>query len=332
MLNNTKRFRNLVCTFLGALVLLVGYGGIAAAESNWPSGTLNVIMHTKPGGTSDIFIRTLAKPLEPIIGQTVAVINAPGGGGANQMSRIKAAKPDGLTIGINTLSHFTGMLTNLKGTFSPDDFAWIATVQEDPIIYFVREDSNINSLQDLIKKAKENPNSVNVGGFGPVGSMQNIGTSMLETAADVKFNWVGFAATPDIITAVLGGHVDVGITNGGPLKPFFESNRVKGIAVLGEKRLAPPLDNIKTFGEQDVEVDTSWVQVRGVYGPKDIPMEVQQKISDAFHEAMKSEYYQNYRETTGVTDSWKGPEEYTRFVKKISATAEVQLKAAGIMK
>ncbi|PLY00748.1 MAG: tripartite tricarboxylate transporter substrate binding protein, partial [Desulfuromonas sp.] len=149
---------------------------------------------------------------------------------------------------------------------------------------------------------------------------------------DIKFNWVGFSSTPDIMTALLGGHVDVGITNGGPLKPFVESGRVKCIAVLGDKRLAPPLDKIKTFGEQGVEVDTSWVQVRGVYGPKGIPMELQQQIADAFHEAMKSESYQKYRESTGVTDSWMGPKEYTAFVKNISTTAEKQLKAAGIMK
>ena len=331
-LKSIRFSRNLIGVLIGALALTLSLGGVTFAETTWPSGPLNVIMHTKPGGTSDIFIRTLAKPLEPQIGQSVVVLNAPGGGGANQMSRIIKAKPDGLTLGINTLTHFTGMLTNLKGTFSPDDFSWIASVQEDPIIYFVRADSDINSLSDLIEKTRKNPNTVNMGGFGPVGSMQNLGTSMLETAADIKFNWVGFSSTPDIMTALLGGHVDVGITNGGPLKPFVESGRVKCIAVLGDKRLAPPLDKIKTFGEQGVEVDTSWVQVRGVYGPKGIPMELQQQIADAFHEAMKSESYQKYRESTGVTDSWMGPKEYTAFVKNISTTAEKQLKAAGIMK
>jgi tripartite-type tricarboxylate transporter receptor subunit TctC len=330
-LNSSRLSRNLIGVLVGALALTISLSGVAIADSTWPSEPLKVVMHTKPGGTSDIFIRTLAKPLEPAIGQPIVVLNSPGGGGANQMSRISSAKPDGLTVGINTLTHFTGMLTNLKGTFSPDDFSWIATVQEDPIIYFVRADSEINSLSDLIAKAKKNPETVNIGGFGPVGSMQNLGTSMLETAAEVKFNWVGFSSTPDIMTALLGGHVDVGITNGGPLKPFVESKRVKCIAVLGANRLAPPLDNIKTFGEQGVEVDTSWVQVRGVYGPKGIPMDVQQQIADAFHQAMKSESYQHYRETTGVTDSWMGPEEYTAFVKKISATAEKQLKAAGIV-
>jgi tripartite-type tricarboxylate transporter receptor subunit TctC len=327
-----NKSRKLFSSFVAAIAMVLIFSGSLFAASDWPTKSVNVLMHTKPGGTSDIFIRTLAQSLEPEIGQTLNIINAPGGGGATQMSRIAAATPDGYTIGINTLSHFTNMLTNLKGTFTPDDFSWIATVQEDPIIFFVKADSDIKSLDDLIKKAKENPGGVNIGGFGSIGSMQNIGSSMFENAAGIKLNWVAFNATPDIITSLLGDHIEVGITNGGPLKPFIESGRVRGIGVLGPSRLDKPLENILTFGEQGVDVDTSWVQVRGVYGPKGIPMEVQQKIADAFHKAMKAESYQKYRESTGVTDSWLGPKEYSAFVSKIMATAEKQLIAAGVVK
>lgn len=299
-------------------------------DAGWkPSGPVSVLMHTKPGGTSDIFIRTLAESLEPEIGQQIIVVNAPGAGGATQMARVRAAKPDGLTLGINTLTHFTGMLTNLKGTFSLDDFSWIASTQEDPIIFFVKSDSDIKTLGDLVAKAKANGGAVNIGGFGPVGSMQNIGMSMLEEATGVKFNWVGFDSTPDIMTSLLGGHVDVGVSNLGPTGPFFESNRIHGLGVLGDKRLAG-LPDVPTFAEQGVEVDTSWVQVRGVFGPKGIPMELQQKIADAFHKAMKAKTYQDYSHSTGVIDSWMGPEQYDKFVRQASKTAEKQLEAAGV--
>lgn len=303
----------------------------AAAETAWkPSGPVNVLMHTKPGGTADIFIRTLAQSLEPLIGQTIVVVNAPGAGGATQMARVSHAKPDGLTLGINTMSHFTSMLTNLKGTFSVDDFSWVASTQEDPIIYFARADSDIKTIGDLVAKAKANSGKINVGGFGPVGSMQHLGTSMLEKAAGIKLNWVGFDSTPDIMTALLGGHVDVGVSNLGPTAPFFESKRIIGLGVLGETRLEG-LPDLPTFGEQGFEVDTSWVQVRGLFGPKDMPLELQQKIADAFHEAMKAQSYQDYARNTGVVDSWMGPKEYNAFVRKVSDTAVKQLQAAGLL-
>ncbi len=315
---------------LTAATLAATAAAPALAEDNWPSGPLEVIMHTKPGGTSDIFIRTLAKSLEPAIGQDVVVINAPGGGGANQMSRISVAKPDGLTLGVNTLTHFTGMQTNLKGTFSPEDFSWIASVQEDPILFFVREDSPYKSFEEVIAAAKEDPESISIGGFGPVGSMQHIGMSMLENATGAKFNWIGYPSTPDILTALLGGHVDIGVSNLGPTAEYFESGRIRGLGVLADERLEGKPD-LPTFVEQGVDVSSDWIQVRGVFGPADMPIELQQKVADAFHEAMRAESYQNYARSTGVTDSWMGPAEYADFVSKITDVAVAQLTAAGVL-
>ncbi|NVK42853.1 MAG: tripartite tricarboxylate transporter substrate binding protein [Oceanospirillaceae bacterium] len=316
-------------TTVAAMTMFCGTEA-ALAESDWPTGPVNMIMHTKAGGSADVFIRTLAKSLEPEIGQQVVVINSPGGGGATQMTRIRAAKPDGLTLGVNTLTHFTGMLTNLKGTFSPDDFSWIASTQEDAILLFVKSDSDIKNLDDLVARARENDGQVNIGGFGPVGSMQSIGISMLEEAAGVKFNWVAFNSTPDIVAALLGGHVDVGVSNLGAVNSFFDAKRIAGLGVLGEERLSG-LPETPTFGEQGYEVDTSWLQVRGVFGPAGIPKDVQQKIADAFHKAMHSEDYQTYARNAGVVDSWMGPEEYTDFVKRVSGVAEKQLKTAGLI-
>lgn len=324
---NTGKLLSVAAIALSAAVAT----STAYAESDWPTGPVKMIMHTKAGGSADVFIRTLAKSLEPEIGQEIIVINLPGGGGASQMGRIRAADQDGLTLGINTLTHFTSMLTNLKGTFALDDFSWIASTQEDAIIFFVKENSDIKNIDDLIARARSNNESISIGGFGPIGSMQNIGMSMLAKSAGVNLKWVGFNATPDIISALLGGHVDVGISNLGALKSFFDADRIKGLGVLGEKRLSS-LPNVATITEQGYDVDNSWLQVRGVFGPANIPMETQQKIADAFHKAMQSDYYQQYARAAGVEDSLMGPEAYTAFVKNISKIAKVQLEEAGILK
>ncbi|SEO02486.1 tripartite tricarboxylate transporter substrate binding protein [Pseudomonas sp. NFACC39-1] len=319
--------RCLGATTLAAVTMFCGVD-VARAESNWPSGPVNMVMHTAAGGSADVFIRTLAKTLEPEIGQKVIVINAPGGGGAAQMTRVLSAKPDGLTLGVNTLSHFTSMLTNLKGTYAIDDFSWIASTQEDAILLFVKSGSDMKNLNDLVALAKANNGQVNVGGFGPAGSMQSIGITMLEKAAGVKFNWIAFNSTPDIVAALLGGHIDVGVSNLGAVSSFFDASRLVGLGVLGEERLTG-LPDVPTFGEQGYQVDTSWLQVRGVFGPADIPKQTQQKIADAIHKAMRSEEYQNYARNAGVVDSWMGPKEYTDFVKRVTDIAQTQLKAAG---
>lgn len=323
-------FKHAALGFAGAAVVAFGLTTVVQAEDSWkPEGPVSVVLHTKPGGGVDVFSRTLAKELEPLIGQTIVIANTPGGGGAAQMAKVRAAKPDGLTLGINTVTHFTGMLTNLKGTFSPDDFEWIALSQEDPIMFFAAKDSTLNDMKDLVALAKEKGGEVNIGGFGPVGSMQNIGMAMLEEAAGVKFNWVAFESTPDIIAAVLGGHVDVGVSNLGPALSFFEADRLKGLGVLGKKRLKS-LPDMQTFEEQGYDVDTSWIQVRGFFGPKGMPMELQQQIADAVHKAIATDSYQTYARAAGVEDSDYGPKEYSAFVKGLITVAEKQLAAAGM--
>lgn len=309
-----------------SLLSTAATGSLAVAgENDWPTGTVNFVMHTQAGGSADVFIRTLAETMESQIGEKIVVINSPGGGGATQMSRIRNAKPDGLTLGINTLSHFTGMLTNLNGVFELDDFDWIASAQEDVHIVFSRSETGIESVGELIEKAGNGSEKVSVGGFGPEGSTQNIAISMLENEADVEFEWIAYNGTPDIIAAVMGGHVDVGISNLSALKSFFDADRIQGVGVIAEERLEG-LPDVPTFAEQGVDVDTGWVQVRGVFGPAGIPVETQQQIADAFHEAMRSEHYMEYARNAGVTDSWMGPEEYTEFARRISEVAQGELE------
>lgn len=226
---NTAKLLNIATIALSAMVAT----SLVHAESVWSTSHLRMIMHTKAGGSAEVFIRTLVITLEPQIGQEIIAINSPNEGGASQMDRIRPTEPDGLTLGVNTLTHFTNMLTNLKGTFSKDDFSWIASTQEDAIIFFVRENSDIHNINDLVAKARKNNGNINIGGIGPIGPMQNIGMSMVENAADVKFKWVGFNATPDVIATLLGGHVDVGISNLGALKSFFDAGRIKGLGALG---------------------------------------------------------------------------------------------------
>ncbi|TJZ90917.1 tripartite tricarboxylate transporter substrate binding protein [Paracoccus gahaiensis] len=316
-----------------ALAATVALTGIPAmAQDTWqPEGPVRILMHTKPGGTADIFIRTLAATLEPAIGQPLVVENLPGAGGANQMNQIRRAEPDGLTLGINTVSHFTGMLTNLKGVFAPDNFSWIAAAQIDPILLFSSTESDIDTIEDLVALAKERGDGVvNIGGFGPVGSMQHIGISMFEKSAGIKLNWVAFEATPDILTALLGGHVDVGVSNLGPTLPFFESDRLEALAILGPDRLES-LPDTPTVNEAGYPVNTDWVQVRGLFGPADMDPALQTQIADAFQLAMQAESYQDYAAKSGVETPDMGPEDYSAFVQQLMTVAEENLREQNLL-
>jgi len=311
---------------------LLGTQAAAQAAEAWqPEGPVNLVLHTGPGGASDIFARTLARSLEPIIGQPLVMQNAQGGAGAVQMAQIARSQPDGLTLGVNTMSHFTAMLGNLSGTFSPDDFTWIAAFQFDPHIVMASPESSLTTLDEMVAKAKDVPGGqLTIGGYGSAGSVQHLAMSMLAEEAGFAINWVGFDSTPEVLTALMGGHVDAAISNPGPALPFLESDRVVGLGVLGHDRLEA-VPEVPIFAEQGYQTNPDWQQLRGLFGPGGMDPELTQQIADAFHQAQQDEEFRAFEAQSGVVSSDMGPEEYAAYVQQINDVAAATMRNVGLI-
>jgi tripartite-type tricarboxylate transporter receptor subunit TctC len=312
--------------------VLTGLACVAQAEesaADWPSKPIEIVVLNSPGGASDIFARHLARAAEPIFGQPVVVVNKPGGSGATQMNVVKSAKPDGYTIGVNTLSHFTALKTNLAGTFSKDDFDWISLLQEDSYLLFVNADSPYKTFGDLVSAVKAEGGAVNIGGFGAIGSTSNIATELVTNAAGIETNWISYKSSSDTVVAVLGGHVTVGSGNPGPIMEFLQAGRVRVLGVLANER-SPVLPDVPTFAEQGIAVGGDWSQVRGIFAPKGVPEDIQEKIADAMKIAIQDPEYLNYQTTSGIVSKFLGPVEYRAYVDRLDTLAQEGLAAAGI--
>ena len=312
----------------GAAMLCMLGAGAASAEEDFPSKPITIIAHTGAGSSTDIFARELARAAEPLLGQPIVIENRPGGSGAAQMSALKLAKPNGYTIGVNTLSHLTAMQTNLKGSFAWDDFSWIVLNQLDPYAIVVRSDSEYKTLKDLVEDAKKKGGTLNVGGFGTVGSAHNIAFNLFADAAGFKFNWVPFEGGSQAMTALLGGHIDVVNTNPGPMLQFAEANRVRPLGVLSKTRI-DSMPDTPTLAEAGYDLGTTWQQIRGIYGPKGIPMDIQKKLADAFLQAMKRPEFVKYMKASGQIAGDLGPEEYTAFIAEQNELAKTWLDKLG---
>ncbi|WP_425101957.1 tripartite tricarboxylate transporter substrate binding protein [Tropicibacter sp. S64] len=315
------------CVAAGVVVIATTSG--AEDATSWPSKTIEIVIPNGPGGPTDILARNLARAAEPVFGQEVVVINKPGGGGATQMTIVKAAEPDGYTLGVNTLTQFTAMKTSLAGVFSVDDFDWIAMLQQDSYMLFVSAESPYQSFDDFVVAMKASGSVPNVGGFGSIGSVSNVASELATNAAGIDINWVGYNNTADTIANVLGGHVDVGSANAGSLREFVEAGRVRVIGVLSDQR-NPALPDAPTYTELGYEVDTDWQQIRGLVAPAGVPDEIKQKLAAGLQEAVNSPEFKEYEALSGVVPRFLGPDEYEVFARKLDALAVKGLEAAGI--
>ena len=110
---------------------------------------------------------------------------------------------------------------------------------------------------------------------------------------------------------------------------FMEAGRVKVLGVTTEER-ADVLPDVPTLKELGYETDTGWQQIRAVFGPADIPEEIQKKLSDALIEAANSDEFQEYMTNSGISTRLMGPEEYGEYAQRLIETASQGMAAAGL--
>lgn len=324
----------LLCT--GMLLLFTACGGQGpskdskgTAADKFPNKPITIISHTNAGSPTDVMARQLGKAAESILGQTIVVENKPGGGGATQIAALMAAPPDGYTLAACTPTQ-VGLLQNtLKEKYNIDSFAWLSRVQIDPYILVVRADSPWKNLKDLVEYGKQNPNKLKVGGYGAIGSGHNIAFNIFAKEAGFSAAWVPYEGTNDAVTALLGNHIDVANSNPGQVDQYVESGKLRILGVMAEKKL-PELSEVPTYAESGYPADTSWMQFRGIFCSKDVPVEIQNKLSEAFLKAMQSPEFKEYMKSTRQIDGSMGVKEFTTFVQKQDKVTEQWYKELGI--
>ncbi|MDN5347554.1 MAG: hypothetical protein PWP65_1118 [Clostridia bacterium] len=282
---------------------------------DFPTKPIQILCASKAGSPVDVMARTLAKHAEKYLGQPITVVQKTGGSTANQQAAMLAAPADGYTLGTVTPSAIGAWNTNLKGQFSMDQYDFIVRVQADPYVVVVNANSPFKTLKDMVEWAKQNPGKLKAGGFGSTGSGHNVAFNLLAKAANMPFTWMPFDGGSEAVAAVLGGHIDVCNTNPGNVLQHVQAGKLRVLGVMYDERL-DALPDVPTYKEAGYDVDTSWIQWRGIFAKKGIPKERIDKLADAFLKAIKEPEFQKYLKDTNQLDGSMGPEEFTAAAKK----------------
>jgi len=228
-----------------------------------------------PGGESDLAARhqqVVLKKKCPAIDTIIQY--KPGAGGGLMWAQLNSLPNDGLNVvGVN-LPHI--VLQPLEGQvqYKTDDIMPVYWFHYTPDALVVRESSPLKSLQEFIKAAKDGPGKLSLGGSG-LNSANHAAHERLNGAFGVKTTYVPYKGTGDMVTAVLGGHIDGAMS----YTAFAVNNKgkVRALAVAMDKR-HPLLPDVPTFRELGVD----WVDgaFRGIGMPKSTPPEARKRMSD----------------------------------------------------
>jgi len=259
----------------------------AMAQENYPDRPVSVMVAYSPGGATDFQARivTMVAGNEEFLGQPIVIVNKPGAGGQvgwNQFA--DNASKDGYELAAYNVPHFIAQSIKFDTKYSIDNLEPIANWGADPAVIIVNKDSQFNTLDDLVKFAKENPGKVTVNGAGLfVG--HHIAFLQLEKSTGADFTYVPEKGGAPALKNVIGGQVMAGVNN---LSDAFRSkDELKILAVADNQRNEEFLPDVPTFKEQGYDVDNSSVNFRGIMAPKGTPQEVIDKLAAAVPEMFK---------------------------------------------
>lgn len=268
-----------------AAVMLAGQ----AWAQDYPDRPVSVMVSYSPGGATDFQARivTMVATNDEYLGQPIVIINKPGAGGKVGWNDFAAnANKDGYELAAYNVPHFIAQSIKFDTKYNIDTLEPIANWGADPAVIIVNKDSQFNTLDDLVKFAKENPSKVTVNGAGLyVG--HHIAFLQLEKSTGAKFTYVPEKGGAPALKNVIGGQVMVGINN---LSDAYRSrDSLKILAIADVERNKEFLPDVATFKEQGYDVDDSSVNFRGIMAPKGTPPEVIDKLAKAVPEMFKND-------------------------------------------
>jgi tripartite-type tricarboxylate transporter receptor subunit TctC len=253
--------------------------------ANYPDRPIKIIVPFAPGGPTDIMARIVATHLGEAIGGTLVVENRPGAGGNIGIGIAAHADPDGYTLLITSSAYVVNPGLYAKIPYDPyKDFAPIAELGTSPNVILVDPKLGVNSIADLVARAKANPNELNYASPG-IGTTPHLSGELFKITAGVNLTHVPFSGAGPAIQAILAGTTQVAFAALPPAHPHIESGALRALAVTGEHRWfdLPNVPTMIELGYKDFISDT----LQGFLAPAKTPPAVVELLAARSTEILK---------------------------------------------
>lgn len=305
--------------------LLIGPAHVWAFE---PTKPVEVVVHTGPGGGSDIFARAITELMhkENLVPQRMQVVNKSGGSSAVAMAYLAERKGETHTIGFFTGVWVTNPLTTKEAKFTIKDLTPIARLVLEPAVVAVKADSPYKNMKDVIEAAKKNPGQLKQSG-GSVTSRDNLTRLVIQKATGAQWVFISFPSGGERIANLLGGHVQLMVMEPQEAGEHIKAGNLRVIAALTEKRL-PAFPDVPTIKEQGIDVPTI-PQARGVLAPPGVSADIVKYWEGVFGRFVKTSPWKKYLEDNQFEDGFLTGPELSKFFDAFTVQMREVLTEAG---
>jgi tripartite-type tricarboxylate transporter receptor subunit TctC len=315
--------------FVAALGCAAALDGAVAAGEAYPNKSVRILVPYGAGGAGDLTIRLLADKLGQNLKHRFIIENRPGAGGIAAMRAVLSSAADGYTLG--EMGNGQAISTSLFSLPYDvlNDFAQISVAASFAILLAVPSSSPHKSVKDVIEAARQAPGKLNLGAINP-GSTQNLSAHLFQQVSTAQFTIVTYRTTPDLVTALLRGEVDLGFDYYAGFESTIGPDKLRIIATSGEKR-DPILKDVPTVKESGLPeyAVTSW---NGIVAPAGVPAEIITMLSAEVRRALAAPDVQDRMLQLGLDARGSTPQTmHEQMARDITKWREV-IDRAGIPK
>ena len=263
----------LVCSLFSAGILIQ-----SALGKDYPTKPIEILIPYTPGGNFDLQARLVADIARKYLSQPMVVVNKPGAGGSVAAADIIASKADGYKF-VMLANHFFSTTTKAqKLPFDPKYVVPIVNFSETKNGLMVRGDSPWKTLNALLEYGRKNPGKLTWNHSGR-GSVLHIGPLLIFRKAGVEAVEVPYPGNAEMLTALLGGHVDASSFPYGAVKDQVKAGLIRTLVFFNDERYNDPA-GVPCAVELGFPEAARLRVLLGLYAHKDTPDEVKTKITE----------------------------------------------------
>jgi tripartite-type tricarboxylate transporter receptor subunit TctC len=310
--------------FFSLALVLQGY-------ENYPTKPVRMIEPFGAGGGVDTIARAVSPKLSELWGQPVTVENHPGAGSTAAPALVAKSPADGYTVLVNSSAqaYTAAFVKNLP--YDPlKDFIPVAPLTRQPYVLVASNLSGINTVCELIAKAKVKPGQLRFGSAG-VGAGNHMGVEKFNIEAGIKAVYVPPGprdAIADVIANTVEGRIDYMIAPIPLALSDIHAGKLRALAVSTRKR-SPLLPEVPTIAESGI-AGFDYAVWYGVWVPAGTPAEVVEKLAKDVARALAAPDLRDWLVKHGADPMAMTQPEFARFVQSESESAARIIKAAGI--
>ncbi|HKU94045.1 MAG TPA: tripartite tricarboxylate transporter substrate binding protein [Vineibacter sp.] len=294
----------------------------------FPSQTIRLVVGFSPGGGTDALARAVADKLRDNLGQTVIVDNKPGAGSNLAHEFVAKQPPDGYTllIGSNTTMLFPFLVSRLG--YDPNTaFTPIGFIAKQDSILVGSAKAPYADLRAIVQAARSTPGAVQYGTAG-VATPMHLAAEQFGLVNKLKLTHVPFRGTGPMVSDLLGGHLELGVSSLTSVQQYFADGRLKpyAIAAMARSPSAPDVPTFRELGAGDIEGTIAY----SLIAPAGVSPAIVRRLNEALNASVATPQMRDDLNKRGFDAMGGTPEELRQWLSGQAAIWGPVLQAAGV--